>query len=40
MNLAIAGGTVMGAVEQNHRNPLIEFFIRIARSLNQKGDPL
>lgn len=40
MNYAIAGGTVMGAAEQNKRNPLIELLIRIARTLNQKGDPL
>lgn len=40
MNYAIAGGTVMGAVEQNQRNPLIELLIRIARTLNQKGEPL
>jgi len=40
MNLAIAGGTVMGVAEQNKRNPLIDLLIRIARTLNQKGDPL
>lgn len=39
MNLAIAGGTVMGATDYYKRNPLIEFFIKLARILNQKGKP-
>ncbi|WP_312836673.1 hypothetical protein [Pantoea sp.] len=41
MNHAIAGWPIVGAVQLNEskRNPLIELLIRIAKTLNQKGDP-
>lgn len=39
MNMAIAGWPVVGQPLPK-RNPLIELLIRIAKTLNQKGDPL
>ncbi len=42
MNFAFAGCPIVGAVQEQEskRNPLIELLIRIARTLNEKGDPL
>lgn len=39
---AVAGWPVAGCSESKEpkRNPLIEFLLRIARTLNEKGDPL
>lgn len=38
--LSLAGWPCVGCSDQPPRNPLIDFFIKIARILNQKGDPL
>ena len=42
MNFAFAGCPIVGAVQDNEskRNPLIELLLRIARTLNEKGDQL
>ncbi len=42
MNFAFAGCPIVGADQDNEskRNPLIELLLRIARTLNEKGDPL
>jgi len=40
MTLAIAGDVSMGvACTQPPRNPLIELLIKLARILNQRGEP-
>lgn len=43
MNYAVAGGAIVGFTHLNtepKRSPLIELLLRIARTLNEKGDPL
>ncbi|MET3817277.1 MULTISPECIES: hypothetical protein [Pantoea] len=43
MNLAIAGGAIVGVCQLNNepkRNPLIDLLIRIAKTLCEKGNPL
>ncbi|MDU6539293.1 protease FtsH-inhibitory lysogeny factor CIII [Mixta calida] len=40
---AVAGWPVAGCSETNNepkRNPLIDLLLRIAKTINQKGDPL
>lgn len=37
--LALAGYPAMGCLDEPPRNPLIEFFLKLWRILNQKGQP-